>query len=221
MRFIDPMKEFFKFLRLMASDERGQPSSSRVIGFLVFTSLIVSIIAITAVLLWKIVVTVDQVNLSTVVTALSKSMWIFLILAATALSLYGINIWRYVACIRAGGIGDQMIQNGMYGGMGGMNNSMMNPSMMNPSMMNSNMGMMNNGMMNPSMVNNGMGGVAPLPGNVINQATAVVGQMPLLGQGGSAGTQIIKTEPGRLMEHHTDPIPPKIRTTEPGVGSDD
>ena len=197
MRFIDPMKEFFKFLRLMASDERGQPSSSRVIGFLVFSSLIISIVAITTVLLWKIVVTSDPASLNIVVTALSKSMWIFLILAATALSLYGINIWRYVASIRAGGMSDQMVP----GSVGNIMNNGMN-------------GMPNNGVM-PN-------GMRPIQGGgVFNQATSVVSQLPLPGQGGSAGTQIVKTEPGRLMETHTDPIPPKIRTTEPGVGSDD
>lgn len=206
-RFVDPMKEFLRFLSLMASDDRGVPSASRVIGAVIFTILGVSLAAITAVLLWKIVVTTDQVNLSTVVGALSKSMWIYMILAATALSLYGINIWKYIAQIRAGGVINDQMQSGMY-----------NP--MNPyNQMNT-----YNRLPQTPMTGNGISPMQPqmpMVPTVMPQIPTVISQMPQLGQGGSPGTQIVRTEPGRLMETHTDPIPPKIRTVEPGVGSDD
>jgi hypothetical protein len=102
MRFVDPMKELLRFLRLMASDDRGTPSSSRVIGILIFSVLAASVAAITSVLLFKIVVSNDPVIIGHVVTAITKFGWLYMILAATALSLYGINVWKYIAQIRAG-----------------------------------------------------------------------------------------------------------------------
>jgi hypothetical protein len=213
-------------MRLMASDDRGTPSSSRVIGALIFIVLGVSLAAITAVLLWKIVVTNDQINLSTVVTAITKFGWLYMILAATALSLYGINVWKYIAQIRAGGFLNEQMQNGgMYNqmnpmnpyggmGMGGMGGGMY-PRPYGPMQPGGVVGPMNplNPMNNPLSPLNP---VSPLinPANPIAQAAQI-------GEGGSIGTQIIKTQIGQRVEPHTDPIPPRIHTTEAGVGSDE
>jgi hypothetical protein len=94
------------------------PSSARLIAVSIFTTLNVLTIGIVGGLVRMIVVTTRQIphlaeigkstaDLVKTVELLTKatvtiSLWWFLFLAATALSLYGINVWKYVAAIRAG-----------------------------------------------------------------------------------------------------------------------
>lgn len=94
------------------------PSSARLVAVSIFTTLNVLTIAIVAGLVRMIVVLSRQIphlaeigkstaDLVRTVELLTKatvtiSLWWFLFLAATALSLYGINVWKYVAAIRAG-----------------------------------------------------------------------------------------------------------------------
>ena len=221
------LKELFKFLRMMASDDHGVPSSSRAIGAAIFVVLGVCLASITAVFLWKIVQTNDQINLSTMVTAITKFGWLYMILAATALSLYGINVWKYLAQIRAGGFLNEQMQNmqGMYNPMNQMGGGMYNP-----------MGQMGGGMyprpfgpmqpggmvgplnpMNPT--NNPLSPLNPFS-PLVNPNSPIV-QAAQVGQGGHTGTQIIRTQVGQLVEQVADPTPPRVHTGEAGVGSDE
>ena len=201
------MKELLAFFKLVASDGHGNPSSSRVIGMGIFAVLALSLAAITTVFLYRIATLDDQVNLSTITMALTKFDWIYMILAATALSLYGINIWQYLGTLRMGG---------MFGQMGGMYNPM-NPY--------GQMGQMGGGMYNPY---NRLPFNPLQPGGMINSLNPLsplgpLAPMALVGQGGSPGTAgaTIQTQQGQSVEPHTDPIPSRMHTAEAGVGSDD
>jgi len=101
---INPFKNFVQFFKLVLSDDQGVPSSSRVIGLTIFITLSVCIAAITWVFLRKIYYINDANVLKIMTEGIIKFAWIYLIMAATALSLYGINIWKHVANIRFGGL---------------------------------------------------------------------------------------------------------------------
>ena len=102
MEFINPMKELLLFLRMMASDDNGNPSSSRGIGLIIFTSLSICVTGVTATLLYRITQIQDAEALKVATDALIRFAWMYLIMAGTALSLYGINVWKYIAQIRTG-----------------------------------------------------------------------------------------------------------------------
>lgn len=102
MRDWSPMRDILHFLKRMISDDNGVPSSSRVIGIVIFTILGVSVGSITGVALWKLYFSTDPLMVRVILDALNKFAWIYLILAATALSLYGINVWKYIAQIKTG-----------------------------------------------------------------------------------------------------------------------
>lgn len=205
-----PPKPKTHFLTLMASDDRGTPSSSRVIGTVIFACLSLVILAIYTVLLVRIATITDSASLGIVTNALIKFDWVILIMSATALSLYGINVWKYIAQIRAGGFLNDQMQNllmrgngmsgyspfypngnsvGGYGGMGGFSGGW------------------------PTNTNVLPGG---LPSPVVPIANRAV-----TGNGGSTGTLVVPTVKGSPVEPYTDPVPPPKHTTEAGVGSDE
>ena len=99
-----PMKDLMSFLKRMISDDNGVPSSSRLIGMEIFTLLAVCVGSITGVFLWKLYWTSDSMVVKILVEGINKFAWFYMILAATALSLYGINVWKYIAQIKNGGV---------------------------------------------------------------------------------------------------------------------
>lgn len=102
MQFLNPMRELFDFLKMMISDDSGHPSSSRGIGLILFSCLSICVSAVTGVFLYKIVTVSDSQTVKVVTDALIRFTWIYVIMAATALSLYGIHVWKYIAQIRTG-----------------------------------------------------------------------------------------------------------------------
>lgn len=93
------------FIRLMFSDDNAMPSSARVIGTSIFAAVSVGFAAITWVLLWKIVHTQDAPVVESCVSAIKSLMWGYCILVFSALSLYGIHVWKYVAQLQSGFLG--------------------------------------------------------------------------------------------------------------------
>lgn len=177
-----------KFVRdALSETPGGLPSSARVIGAVLFGIVALAVGATTFVLLWRIFFIADSDSLKILVDGLSKFQWQFLYLSATALALYGINVFKQIAQIRAGSLFN--IED--------------NPNMMNPY---------------------GMGGMGGMYGGMgmYNRPPYMPMVTPTtIGQGGTAGTQVIKTVTGQPVEPHTTPVQPKMPTAEAGVGSDD
>lgn len=125
---IRPLKSLLEFLRLVVSDDNKLPSSTRIVGIWIFMLLGFSVAGITTALVFKIFTLNDSASLKVVVDGVVKFGWIYMILAATALSLYGIHVWKYIAQLRSGAVfmgdpedSDQMPRNPYMGGgmMGG------------------------------------------------------------------------------------------------------
>lgn len=83
------------------------PSSARIYGGVLLATIILIQILIAVALCFRLA-TVDPalvnapVLIKVYVTALKALLWSLLFDAATALSLYGVNVWRYIAAIRCG-----------------------------------------------------------------------------------------------------------------------
>jgi hypothetical protein len=92
------------------------PSSARIIAAFIFGSLTVLTFLIILVLLFRIMTIQDPYLGGALLSTLTKiTLYWFLFFAATALSLYGINVWKYVAGMRMG------FDNSIDPTMGGMN----------------------------------------------------------------------------------------------------
>jgi hypothetical protein len=167
------MRDLMAFLKRMVSDDNGMPSSSRVIGIMIFTLLVVSVGSITGVFLWKLYWTQDANVVKILVEGINKFSWFYMILAATALSLYGINVWKYIAQIKSGGI---------MGGGSSINDSDADYS--KP--------------LKPS-------GVTGLPPSGVPSTQAI--KIPI--------------QTGRKVAEKPHPVPPPVKTSIPGQGSDD
>jgi hypothetical protein len=95
------------FLRLMFSDDNLMPSSSRVIGTSIFAFLLSAMTAFTWVVVSKIYGSNDANVIIALVGAFRYIFWFFMFLAASALSMYGIHVWKYMAQIQMGLTGTQ------------------------------------------------------------------------------------------------------------------
>jgi hypothetical protein len=92
------------------------PSSARIIAAFIFGSLTILTFLIILVLLFRIMTIQDPYLGGALLSTLTKiTLYWFLFFAATALSLYGINVWKYVAGMRLG------FDNSIDPTMGGMN----------------------------------------------------------------------------------------------------
>lgn len=112
------------FIRLMFSDDNAMPSSSRVVGSSLFASVTAGFGAITWVLLWKIVHSESPQVVEACVGGIRNLLWGYSILTFSALSMYGIHVWKYVAQLQSGFLGTQANPfNGGYGGYNNMNKS--------------------------------------------------------------------------------------------------
>lgn len=96
------------FIGATRESDNVTPSSARVNGTLIILTILLLQAMIIGVLCWKIL-TLDpgNVNAATLLPIYVRALNIFLLWAllfdvATALSLYGINVWRWVAAIRTG-----------------------------------------------------------------------------------------------------------------------
>ena len=84
------------------------PSSSRVYGGMIFVTVLALQLMIIGVLCWKILrLDPNLANAPAILTIYSKILlafflWSILFDVATALSLYGVNCWKYVAAMRCG-----------------------------------------------------------------------------------------------------------------------
>ena len=96
------------FLGAAKEMDNVTPSSARTYGGMIFMAVLGLQVAIVWVLLYKIV-SLDMAlpNAPTLLPVLTKVLLVFLLWAllfdvGTALSLYGLNIWKYIAAIRCG-----------------------------------------------------------------------------------------------------------------------
>lgn len=79
------------------------PSSARIWGTMILVTVNILTILVILIVLFKLKATDNVQMASVLMTSLAKLvLWEFLFLLATALSLYGINVWKYVAQIRTG-----------------------------------------------------------------------------------------------------------------------
>lgn len=84
------------------------PSSARTFGAWIFTTVLFLQVLVIGVLCWRIFrldhTIANAPALATIYTSVLKTffLWSLLFDVATALSLYGINVWKYVAQIRTG-----------------------------------------------------------------------------------------------------------------------
>ena len=108
------------FVRQALMEENGEtPSSARLIAAFIFGSLTCLTFLIILVLLFRIMTIQDPMLGTALLSSLTKiTLYWFLFFAATALSLYGINVWKYVAGMRMG-FDNSMDQMGGMGQMGG------------------------------------------------------------------------------------------------------
>jgi hypothetical protein len=93
---------FRTFLRLMFSDDNLMPSSTRVIGTTIFTFLVAAMTAFTWVVTGKIHATTDPAIINALVGGFRYIFWFFMFMAASALSMYGIHVWKYLGQLQSG-----------------------------------------------------------------------------------------------------------------------
>ncbi len=112
IRYLDVIPRLVDhFIGATREHDNVTPSSSRVNGTLIILTILVLQLMIIGVLCWKIF-TLDPAlaTASVILPIYVRTLSIFLLWAllfdvATALSLYGINVWRFVAAIRTGSMG--------------------------------------------------------------------------------------------------------------------
>lgn len=82
-------------------------SSTRVWGGITFAVLLLCNMALVGTICWGIrkvlyLAPVDNVALASLLGSIKNLAWLYLVLAATALSLYGINVWKYINTLKNG-----------------------------------------------------------------------------------------------------------------------
>jgi hypothetical protein len=90
------------FIKLLFSDDNLMPSSTRVIGTWIFTFVSMAVGLLTGVLAKKIYTTTDAKIVESCMQGVKTLLWIYTTMLASALSMYGINVWKYIAQIQAG-----------------------------------------------------------------------------------------------------------------------
>ena len=90
------------FIRLMFSDDNHLPSSTRIVGTWIFTFVTLAVGFLTAVLGWKLHETLDPKIVESLMVGIKTLLWIYTTMLASALSMYGINAWKYITQIQAG-----------------------------------------------------------------------------------------------------------------------
>lgn len=106
LEFLKPkLPEFLK--RSFMEEDGKTVSSSRIMGGLTFVVLHFCNVILVSAISWSIIkvirlVPIDNAALSSLLGSIKYLSLLYLILAATALALYGVNIWKYVASIRNG-----------------------------------------------------------------------------------------------------------------------
>lgn len=97
-----------EFIKRSFLEEDGKTvSSSRIMGGLTFVVLHFCNVVLVSAISWSIIKVmklnpIDNVALASLLGSIKYLSLLYLILAATALALYGVNIWKYVASIRSG-----------------------------------------------------------------------------------------------------------------------
>ena len=111
------------FIKKALMEENGEtPSSARLIAAFILGALTVLTFLIILVLLFRIMTIQDPMLGASLLSSLTKiTLYWFLFFAATALSLYGINVWKYIAGMRMG------FDTSLDGGMGGSGNTYGSP----------------------------------------------------------------------------------------------
>jgi hypothetical protein len=90
------------FIRLMFSDDNMMPSSTRVIGTWIFGFVSVAVGVLTGVLALKLHGATDARIVESCMVGVKTLLWIYTTMLATAMSMYGIHVWKYIAQIQAG-----------------------------------------------------------------------------------------------------------------------
>jgi hypothetical protein len=85
------------FLWLLFSDDSHFPSSARVLGMVILSTLSLCVGCVTGVLVYRIANTLDPILLKLFLDGLKGLTTIYLFMSATALSLYGIHVWKYIS----------------------------------------------------------------------------------------------------------------------------
>jgi hypothetical protein len=99
------MPEFIK--KAFLEDDGKTVSSSRLMGGLTFAVLHFCNVTLVGAISWGIwsvikIHPIDNMALTSLLGSIKYLALLYLILAATALALYGINIWKYVSAIKNG-----------------------------------------------------------------------------------------------------------------------